>query len=353
MSIPSCERLTVSVIIPTYNRAGLVTAAIESALEQSRVPDEILVIDDGSTDDTLEVLSQFSAPVRVVSQPNRGRSAARNAGLAAAASDAVIFLDSDDLLLPKTIERCAGLLERQPEVDVVYGDAEMIDAQGRPMGLYSDRMPGTRPSGNILGELARRCCLTISSMVRRSALSDISFEGEMEFGEDYDFWRQLAAQSLFAYIDQPLMCYRHHEGMTIAGGATKTLDGELEVQRRILAMPEFAALSRRERAQAYTAHGAKQAMRNRGRAARQMLLTAIRTDPGYPTSYALLALCLFSVRPLQMAINSRRRLIGNHIAADAGAVALAEQHAPGSKEPLTAVMTDRDTVAIVKEHVYG
>ena len=91
-------RLSVSVIIPTYNRAAFIAAAINSVLDQTCPPDEIIVVDDGSTDDTSRVLSQFGPPVTVIRQQNARVSAARNTGLRAATSDAVIFLDSDDMM---------------------------------------------------------------------------------------------------------------------------------------------------------------------------------------------------------------------------------------------------------------
>ncbi|HEY4309390.1 MAG TPA: glycosyltransferase family A protein [Pirellulales bacterium] len=353
MSISAQKRLTVSIIIPTYNRAHLVVEAIESALSQTRVPDEILVIDDGSTDNTTAVLERFGAPVHVLRQANRGRSAARNTGIREATSDAVLFLDSDDLLMPNCIEEFVSVLERQPDVDVVYGNAKLIDSQGRLIALYADRMPGPRPSGHILGELARRCCLTVCSMVRRSALRGIRFEEGMEFGEDYDLWRQLAARSNFQYVDEPLTCYRFHKGMTISSDPRKNLDAELEVQRRVLEMPEFMALSARDRACAYAAHGAKQAMRDRGGLARRLFWRAIRTDPTYTTSYALLALSAVSVRPLQFAISKRRRMLGNHIAAEAGGAALAQERAAPSQNKSPIIIPDSDNVVHGEEHVYG
>ncbi len=299
------------------------------------------------------MLERFGAPVHVLRQANRGRSSARNTGIREATSDAVIFLDSDDLLLPNAIEEFVSVLEEQPDVDVVYGNAKMIDAEGRLIAIYADRMPGARPSGNILGELARRCCLTICSMVRRSALRGIRFEEGMTFGEDYDFWRQLAAKSNFAYVDQLLTCYRFHKGMTICSDPRKNLDAELEVQRRVLAMPEFQNLSRRSRACAYAAHGAKQSMRNRGSLTRSMIWRAIRTDPTYVTSYGLLALSLFSLRPLQYAISKRRRLIGNHIAADAGGTALEQERAASRGTPPAVIVTDGAAVGVGEEHIYG
>src|SRR5690242_12522755 len=92
------RRLSVSVIIPTFNRAALVTQAIDSALSQTHAPDEIVVVDDGSTDATPELLAQYGPTIRVVRQENRGRSAARNAGIQNSRGDLILFLDSDDVL---------------------------------------------------------------------------------------------------------------------------------------------------------------------------------------------------------------------------------------------------------------
>jgi len=356
------KRLSVSVIIPTYNRATLIGAAIESVLGQSRRPEEILVIDDGSTDHTAAVLARFGTAIRVIRQANSGRSVARNVGLRNATGDAVIFLDSDDLLTPRAIELCANALETHPDVDVVYGDAQLIDGSGALIGLYSQRMPGLRPTGFVLGELGRRCFLTISSMVRRSALENVSFDESMECGEDYDFWRQLAAHVQFFYIDQPLMCYRFHAGMTVSMRIAETLDGELEVQQRILQMPEFDKVPPREQARVFCAHGAKQAMRNRGAIARPLFWKAIRLNPRHPEGYALAALSMFSLKPLQFAISKRRRMIGNQIAAEAGEAALAEQQkaaqptaspSEAGDVPATESINSRDTVAITREHVHG
>jgi glycosyltransferase involved in cell wall biosynthesis len=347
MTASNQETMTVSVIIPTYNRAGLVRAAIESALEQTRVPDEILVIDDGSTDDTPEVLGQFDAPVKVIRQPNRGRSAARNAGLASANGDAVIFLDSDDLLMPECIERFVEVLEANPEVGVAYADAFLCDEDAVPLARYGEAMPGARPSGMVLGELARRNFLTVTSMVRRSELDGIEFELGMEHAEDYDFWRRLAARCRFRYLDQPLMRYRFHEGMTVSSGLGATLKGEIEVQRRFFAMPEFAQADRGAQARAYCAHGIKNAMAGNTDIAKTCFHTAIRTDPKYPGGYALAFFSLFGPRVLRYAILKRRQLAGNQLGTTGGPMALTKQRkntqrtAEASKSP-----THREVVAV-------
>jgi glycosyltransferase involved in cell wall biosynthesis len=298
------RRLSVSVIIPTYNRAAFIRAAVESTLNQTRIPDEIIVVDDGSTDETDRILEQFSLPVRVIRQENRGRSAARNVGLRHATGDAVIFLDSDDLLMPTSIDRCAQTLEEHPEVGVVYSDAYYIDQEGNRIGLYSQIFPGCRPSGMVLGELARRSFLTVTSMVRRTSLKDITFEEGSEYCEDYEFWRRLAVECQFRYVDEPL---RQHAGNTSNGH--KFTEGEITVQRRIMEMREFQSLTGRERARVLCSHGAKNAMLGRSNVARRCFLQAVRNSPTYPSGYVLSAISLFGSRVLQRAIVARRHLM--------------------------------------------
>ncbi len=325
------KRMTVSVIIPTYNRQEFVQAAIDSALAQSRVPDEILVVDDGSTDRTADVLAKYGAPVRVLRQTNQGRSAARNAGLRAARGDLILCLDSDDLLAPRCVELCADVLESRPDVSVVYSDAHVIDRDGRVVGRYSEVLRGRRPSGMIFGELARRCFLTVSSMTRRSSLGSDGFELGMEHCEDYDLWRRLAARANFQYLDEPLMCYRFHDGMTNATQHQSILESEIEVQRRFMAMPEFARLSRRERARVYCTHGIKNTMLDRMDVARRFFRKAMVTAPTYVGGLALWLLSLCGSRCLRWAIVKRRTLAGNRLGTQAGPLAaVGERPAPAA-----------------------
>lgn len=330
MSLTGGSELTVSVIIPTYNRAKYIRDAIDSALNQTRVPDEILVIDDGSTDNTPEILAQYDAPVRVIRQRNRGRSAARNVGLDEARGDAIMFLDSDDLLLPTNLARCLAVLTPNPRVGVVYSDALIVDSSGQAVELYTGAMPGPRPSGMVLGELSRRCFLTISSLARRSAIGSLRFNESMSHAEDYDFWRQLAGHWEFQYVDEPLMCYRYHELMTVHTGLVDTLKAELEVQQRIMRTPEFAALPPLERARSYCSHGAKNAMLDRTVTARQYFGRAMRTAPLYPGGYVLGGLSLLGNRALKFAIMKRRHVLGNQLGTNMGEKALS--HLGGSRQ---------------------
>ena len=138
----------VSVVIPTYNRSTWVIGAIESIRRQTFDNLEIIVVDDGATDDTAgRVTAQSAEDPRVsyLYQANRGVSAARNAGLARARGEFIAFLDSDDLWLPQKLARQLDLLEK-PDVDVVYCDFAMIDENGERL---SDRPARPRSRGSL------------------------------------------------------------------------------------------------------------------------------------------------------------------------------------------------------------
>src|SRR5687768_199170 len=107
--------MRVSVIIPTYNSGSLVVQAVEGVLAQTRQAEEVIVVDDGSTDDTAERLQQFGERIRVVRQANGGVATARNAGLRASSGDLVAFLDADDAWHPQKLERQIALLQQHPE----------------------------------------------------------------------------------------------------------------------------------------------------------------------------------------------------------------------------------------------
>ena len=330
------RRSSISVIIPTYNRAGLVVEAINSVLAQTRPADEIIVVDDGSTDDTDAVLSQFERSVSVVRQPNGGLSAARNRGLAAATGDIVLFLDSDDLLMPTCIEHVLESMEAHPEVDVVHSDCYMIDQRGNRLGVYSDLHRGEHPSGMILGALGHSWFLIniSSAAVRRSALRGIEFDVWLApnasgrpvvgFAEDFEFWRELAPRSRFLYLDEKLACYRYHDSQ-VTTSEVKTIEGALEVQRRIMEMPEFEQVSRRDKAKLYCSHGARHASLDRGSVARSMFWRAVRTSPTYLAGYVLLALSMAGNRAVQYAIRKRRQFKGLEVNSPAGTSSSAPQ----------------------------
>jgi glycosyltransferase involved in cell wall biosynthesis len=123
----------ISVIIPAFNRAHLIGETIESVLAQTFREFELIVVDDGSTDRTAEVVRSYDGPIRYRFQPNQGRSSARNAGYAASRGEYICFLDSDDVLAPQMLERLAGMLDARDELGFVYCDSQFVDQSGAPL----------------------------------------------------------------------------------------------------------------------------------------------------------------------------------------------------------------------------
>ncbi len=305
------KKLTVSVVIPAYNCAAYIQAAVDSALNQSRVPDEIIVVDDGSTDGTDRVLARYEAPVRVIRQVNAGESAARNTGLRAAVGDLIAFLDGDDTFTPDSIARRVEIFQASPEVGVVYGDMYVMNAAGEPLGRHRDFMPGARPSGYILPELAVRSFILIPAMIRRSVLGDQTFDESLHHCPDYDFWRKLAAHCQFHYLDEPVAHYRIHDANKIVMQPKSIQECELIVQQRIFAMPEFQRLDRRQKSRAYRHHGAKNAVLGRMGTARKYLGRSVLAYPFSLTGQGLLLLSLLGSRVLPSVILQRRKMVGN------------------------------------------
>ncbi len=208
--------MTISVIIPTYNRAELVGAAVRSALGQTCPPYEVIVVDDGSTDGTAAVLAGFDARVVVIRQVNQGVSAARNAGIARATGDFVAFLDSDDVWEPWKLEAQGACFARHPELVLVGTNARQVGPGGFERADFMRQYSVYRFEGRLRGRFARsevpvngagatlfhgdfagamflgNFFVTSTVLVRREALLRAgAFDAAMrDAGEDYDLvWR--------------------------------------------------------------------------------------------------------------------------------------------------------------------
>jgi glycosyltransferase involved in cell wall biosynthesis len=213
----------VSIIIPTYNRATLLRDAVQSTIDQTYPNKEIVVVDDGSADNTRSIAEAFGDRITYIHQIHRGRSAARNTGVGKASGEYVVFLDSDDLLLPGKLERQTRLLQLRPDVDIVYGNGYTLTGDGRfhelepyvvPMGM------GDQPSATHR-LLWRNLFAVHAAMARRAALpSTAPFDEALSAFEDWDLWLRMAlAGSRILYHDHRVAVYRRHEGNTDARDA--------------------------------------------------------------------------------------------------------------------------------------
>ncbi len=250
----------VSVVIPAFNGERFIGRTIESALAQTYSNAEIIVVDDGSTDATLEVVRRFGDRVRCLRQSNQGGAAARNQGVSAARGDWVAFLDQDDLWRPEKLQRQAAVFLAEPSIAVCFTRWSHIDDQGNPMTHGStterDRLLDSvshqgRPLAGgavLLPEkpftvgLAKRCLVNSCSgvLARKSVLAEAGgFDAGLRGPDDWDLWMRLAVRHPFAYIPEALYQYRHHARQHTQRGGTQILSGLLTVMERWLRSPEI------------------------------------------------------------------------------------------------------------------
>lgn len=199
-----------SAVIPTYNRAQYIPETIESVLGQTYENIEILVIDDGSTDDTASVVRHFGSRVRYVWQKNGERGVARNHGLRLANGEFISFLDSDDLWVPRKVEAGVDFLRSNRNVGLVYGDAMVIDAEGRGTRIIRARGPSGQVTGKLLED---NFVIMPTHLARTSLLREIGgFRGQREIAgsEDWEAWVRLSLITDFAYIPEVMAKYRMH-----------------------------------------------------------------------------------------------------------------------------------------------
>lgn len=204
----------VSVIIPTYNRADLIQDSIDSVLWQTFEDYEIIIVDDGSTDNTREVLHPLiqEGVIRYVRQDNQGESAARNHGIKLARGDLVAFLDSDDLFLPEKLAKQISLLEENPALGMVHSDFVRFDHDtGVDLGYRST----AHLSGWVYPQMLLQWSVLIATptvMIPKEVLEHVGgFDERMHWAEDIDLWRRIARLYPIQSIPEALTRVRTHQ----------------------------------------------------------------------------------------------------------------------------------------------
>ena len=208
---------TITAVVAAYNAEPWIAEALEAILGQTRPPDEVVVVDDGSTDGTARVLKRFGDAIRVVRRPNGGCPAAFNTAFAAARGDFVAMCGADDIWEPRKLEWQAATLAAHPEVDVLFGDARVI-GEHRPAGLAGDLYTEGIPEGVLDGGMLRDALYrgnficAPSIVIRRSLFERLGPFIEDYGADDYEYWmRCLRDGARFFYDGRPLLSYRRHE----------------------------------------------------------------------------------------------------------------------------------------------
>lgn len=209
----------ISIVIPTYNRARYLKEAINSALAQQYENMEILIVDDGSTDNTQAVISEFtSKKIRYLPKEHSGAPATRNYGVREAKGDFILWLDSDDVLLPDTVTSYVALLKRFPHVDVFYGNVLITDDKLNDKGKipYEDWF-GRNPE--LLAKLLMGNSLpNPGSMVRRDCFQRVGmFDESFKRAHDYEWWSRLAPVANFKNAQTLVVKWRWHDNNMSSG----------------------------------------------------------------------------------------------------------------------------------------
>lgn len=235
----SGARPLVSVIVPTHNHADYLALAIESVLSQSYPHFEIIVVDDGSTDATGEVLQRYAERIRCVRQPNRGLSAARNHGLQLARGDLIGLLDADDLYGPEYLLTLVTLLASHPEAGGAYCGFRSIDGNGRLLAhihsrvVSPDAMHDSLLMGNFLG--------VNTPLIRHSCYRQVGgFDETLRASEDWDIWLRLTRSFRLVGISEPLV-FRRDLAQSMSSDPRRMLVSRLQVLAKHLGPLEQVA----------------------------------------------------------------------------------------------------------------
>src|SRR3990170_1036132 len=224
--------MNVSVIIPAHNEAGTLGETLESLLKQTFRNWEVIVVDNGSNDETAAIAATFAEKdhrIRVVSEPQKGVSIARNTGIRMARFDWLLFLDADDCILPQHLERMTSVLISDPSLDAVHCAWSRVTADGMRIGEHY-----WHESGNLFPAFAYTCAFCIHAcVVRRSIVESLGgFDTSLITCEDWDLWQRIArAGARFGAINEVLSLYRMRQASASNNGFRLFIDGLRVIER--------------------------------------------------------------------------------------------------------------------------
>ncbi|OGO23190.1 MAG: hypothetical protein A2144_11185 [Chloroflexi bacterium RBG_16_50_9] len=317
----------VSVVMPTYNRAHFIAETVQSVLGQTFADFELIVVDDGSTDNTKEVIGSLKDPrIRYIYQENRGVSAARNTGIRTASGEYIAFQDSDDIWLPQNLELKVRRLDARPDIALVCSDAYIFNSHtGVTLGRRWHDKPfhycidPEKAARQPLKELLSRGCFITpqATMVRRLVFDDVGyFDESLRTQEDWDMFVRIVRHFPIETIDVPLVSIRQHDVSLSASwdrmyfGATVVLNKALKSYS--LSNTELNLVKSRL-ARLHLSYGKSLVANGRIDLGREKLLAAIKIKPWLIRPYFYLAASLLGNAGIFRLKSWKKRLKQVHV----------------------------------------
>ena len=238
-----------SVIMPVYNGARFLQKTLDSLLAQTCADWELIVVDDGSTDATPDLLAAYTdRRFKKIRKANGGEAQTRNVGLRHATGEFIAFLDADDLYLPNALADMSAYLIAHPEFDALFSDGYLCDENERILSRLTEHRSGIY-TGNILEQIVLASdviTVPVCTLTRRAIIQQhqVEFDEQLVIGPDWDFWIRLACYARFGYLDKPTCLYRVHlTNITRTSGAQKRKKDLLYGRLKVLNADWFPELS--------------------------------------------------------------------------------------------------------------
>ncbi|MFA5309350.1 MAG: glycosyltransferase [Dehalococcoidales bacterium] len=320
----------ITVMIPTYNYAQYLGAAIQSVLDQTYQDFEIIVVDDGSTDNTREVVDSFKdTRIRYIRQENRGVAAAANVAIKAATSEYITGIGADDLFLPQNLELKVKIMDARPELGMVYSDVYLFDdSTGETIGKlwrdpkgYYPWLDPIKAARNPLKEILYKGCFILiqAALIRREVFNKVGcYDESLPTHEDWELVVRILQNYPAEIIDMPLLKMRRHQS-NLSDNQEKMYQGAVTALMKVirsgtLTKQEQKVLRKRLFPQ-HIRYGRRALLEGRTAAARKALLAGIKINPQQPKPYAYLTFSLLGSR-MFLTLNKwkkgLRRHAGNH-----------------------------------------
>ena len=303
----------ISVVIPVYNRAHLIGDTIESVLEQTYDNFEILVVDDGSTDDTDSVVKSYGDSVRYIYQENMGMGGAhaRNTGIDAATGDFIAFLDSDDEWLPTKLNLQVQLLDDIKDIAWAYCDAQVFEGGSGQTSYQQSNVYGVHIGDILIKLFLQQFLMTSTIIARREVFDNLGNFWPTPKATDRDMWLRIASSYPIGYVPKSLVRYRLHPDRI-----TDTLRGEesyqasiIVVERAVLRNPErLSPFKNQALAQSNIMSGMLLVRQGDAVKARGYFTQAIKLRPTNLRAYTYLLSTFFGKRIFDLSNNIRRSM---------------------------------------------